>query len=91
MTRSRIARAKNILISDIKHDSTCISLSLPYSLMCANCDKKSDPLMNHRKTKNTAKKERHKSARSRCQQYWQLKWSKNSTGYLAKHSLVHNY
>ena len=33
-----------ILLSSINHDSTCISLGLPYSLACSNCGPTLDPL-----------------------------------------------
>ena len=38
-----------ILLSTIKHDSTCISLGLPFSLACSNCGPTLDPLSMNRK------------------------------------------
>ena len=40
-----------ILLSAIKHDSTCISLGLPFSLACSNCGPTLDPLSMNRKVR----------------------------------------
>lgn len=71
---SRRRQLKSILVSDIKYDSTCVTLNLPLCLACDNCKPKLDVLSNKRKIKNK-KKERNKSERRRCLQYWLSKWS----------------
>ena len=42
-----------ILLSDIKYNSTCITLKLPLSLACGNCRPQLDPLANKRKKQKT--------------------------------------
>ena len=81
-----------ILLSAIKHDSTCISLGLPFSLACSNCGPTLDPLSMNRKVRQ--KKERHKSERRRCQQYWDTSWTqgKDATeGNTLKYRLTRSY
>lgn len=46
---------KSILISDIKYDSTCISLNLPLSLACDRCKPKLD-ILSHKRKRNVEKK-----------------------------------
>ena len=41
-----------ILLSDIKYNSTCITLKIPFSLACGNCLPQLDPLENKQKSKN---------------------------------------
>ena len=81
-----------IALSSIKYDSTCISLELPYSLACSNCGPALDPLTITRKRSH--KKERHKSERRRCQQYWSSSWTegKDATeGNVLKYQLTRRY
>ena len=48
-----------ILLSDIKHNSTCITLKLPLSLACGNCRPQLDPLENKRKKGRLSNKRHH--------------------------------
>ena len=76
----------------LKYDSTCVSLNLPFCLACGNCQPKLDPLAMKRKSKKC--KERHKSFRRKCQQYWSLSWTKGkdaTEGNILKHNLVRSY
>ena len=60
-------------ISEIKLDSTCITLGLLLSLAYCNFAPKPDPLTKKRKSKFV--KERHKSKRRRCKQYYNSSWT----------------
>ena len=72
-------RTAPIGLSSVRYDSTCVSLQLPHSLACSNCQPKLDPLSFNRKS--NIKKERHKSKRRKCQQCWDSSWtvSKDAT------------
>ena len=49
-TRTNQGRVvKNILLSDIKYNSTCVTLKMPLSLACENCKPELDPHGNTRK------------------------------------------
>ena len=87
--KSKKTRYKHINLSDVKHDSTCLTLSIPFSLLCVICERKSCVLTNHRKTK--FKKERHKSIQNRCCQYWDLKWTSKNAGHLLTHQRTRSY
>ena len=96
MKRSSHLQASNnrkpILLSDIKFDSTCVTLCLPYSLGCGNCKTKLDPTIKNRKSKFV--KERNKCERRRCQRYWDSSWTigKDATeGNVMQHNLVRSY
>ena len=93
LTRSKVGsrKKKHIDLSKISYDSTCISLCLPFSMLCQMCQRKSDPLSNHRVTKNTRKKELHKARKKWCQQYWLLKWANKNSSYLQTHICIQNY
>ena len=71
--RSKAPPCRNIpiLLSDIKYNSTCLTLKVPYSLACGECNQSLNPLSNTRKKRKT---ERQKSERRRCQQYWASKY-----------------
>ena len=45
-------RAIPILLSEIKYNSTCVSLNLPFSFSCSECASELDPLSNTRKEEN---------------------------------------
>ena len=81
-----------ILLSEIKFDSTCVTLGLPYSLGCGSCKTKLDPCIKTRKSKFM--KERNKCERRRCQHYWDSSWTigKDATeGNVLQHKLVRGY
>ena len=85
-------KRKPILLSEIKFDSTCVTLDIPFSLACGNCKTKLDPTINKRKSKFV--KERNKCKRRRCQQYWDSSWTKGkdaTEGYILQHNLVRSY
>ena len=63
-----------ILLSDIKYNSTCITLQVPFHLACGECKNQLNPLKNTRKKRKT---ERQKSERRRCDQYWCSKYGLN--------------
>ena len=49
-TRTNQGRVvKNILLSNIKYNSTCVTLKMPLSLACKNCESELDPHSNVRK------------------------------------------
>ena len=48
-----------ILLSDIKHNSTCITLKLPLSLAYVNCHPQLDPLEKKRKKGRLSDKKHH--------------------------------
>ena len=82
----------DILISDIKLDSTCVNLNLPRSLACSNCVQQyPDPLQHRRKKRKSSAKQRHLSQRSRCLQYWDTSWANSSPTYLCLHQRVRRY
>ena len=74
-------------ISDIKYNSTCITLSLPVSLSCCNCQKDVDVLSFTRKKRKNS--QRHLDPRRRCLQYWTNKWTQNTLA-TEGHVLMHN-
>ena len=65
-----------ILLSAIKYNLTCITLELPFSIRCGECNQRLNPLENTRKKRKT---ERQKTERRRCQQYWCSKYVDNIT------------
>ena len=80
-----------ILLSAIKYNSTCITLELPFSIACGECNQRLNPLENTRKKRKT---ERQKLERRRCQQYWCSKYvlGANSTeGNAVMHRKVRSY
>lgn len=74
-------------LSQVRYNSTCISLNLPSSLSCPTCANDVCILSNKRKKRKT--NERHKTVRNCCLQYWTNKWT---TGSLAtvSHITTHN-
>lgn len=81
-----------ILLSDIKSDSTCCTLSIPHNLACELCKPKLCPLSFNRTPKKA--KERLKDKRNRCSQYWSSHWTKGrlaTEGNVLKHRLTRSY
>ena len=72
-SQDRTNKRKPILLSEMKLESTCITQGLPLSLNFCNFAPKIDPLTKKRQSKFV--KERHKSKRRRCQQYWHSSWT----------------
>ena len=61
----------NVLLTEIRSTSTCISLAIPNQLACGVCSPKMDITTNSRKRKHN---QRQLSERRKCQQYWDDKW-----------------
>lgn len=79
-------------LSQVKHNSTCITLCLPSSLACQNCANEVCILTNKRKKRIA--NERQRSPRNHCLQYWTNKWTENSLAsapHLATHNKVRAY
>ena len=64
-------RKKDILLSDIQYNSTCITLELPHSICCDNCKNDVESACGMMK-KSSKKKKRYRdlSDRRRCKQPW---------------------
>ena len=61
----------NILLSDIKYNSTCITLDLPFSLCCDSCSSTLEAQRGLlKKSSHKLKRFRDLSERRRCQQPW---------------------
>jgi len=91
-SRTRCSRKTSILLSDIKLQSTCITLRLPLSLACEKCKPDIDILSFTRKKRKS--KDRLKNKRNRCSQYWDSHWvtGGNATeGNVLQHRKVRNY
>ena len=85
-------RAVPIHMSDIKHNSTCITLQLPLSLACHNCSHQLDILSFKRKKKRANQRQKHE--RNRCLQYWTNKWTQgtlSSAAHVATHNRTRDY
>ena len=54
---------KNILLSDIKYNSTCVTLNMPFSLACENCQPELDP---HSNMRQKQKRQIDLDERNRC-------------------------
>ena len=80
-----LCRETPILLSDIKYNSTCITLQIPLDLACGECKKQLNPLENTRKKR---KSERQKCERRRCEQYWCSKYGLNMSS-TEGHALMH--
>ena len=91
-SRRKKQRLAPIALSDIRLDSTCITLKLPISLACEICAKKLDIHTAKRKPKKV--KDWHKSKRNRCAQFWDSHWAKDknvSEGNILKHQQTRSY
>ena len=92
MVSSRASQiANSIDLSQVKCNSTCISLNIPSSLECSECANELDPLIRTRKKR---KSQRQKCDRRKCRQYWDTKWTqgKDATeGNILKHKKVRAY
>ena len=67
--QKRAALSKNNNKTLLSKNSTCVSLQLPLSLACQNCEKDLDPLSStRRKKKNNGRK----TSRRKCLQQWKL-------------------
>ena len=85
-------RLTSIHLSDIKADSTCITLSLPLALACEKCKPTLDVLSFTRKKRKS--KDRQKIKRNRCFQYWDAHWTRgrNATeGNVILHRKIRSY
>ena len=80
-----LCRETPILLSNVKYNSTCITLQIPLDLACGECKKQLNPLENTRKKR---KCERQKSERRRCEQYWCSKYGLNMSS-TEGHALMH--
>ena len=80
-----LCRETPILLSDVKYNSTCITLQIPLDLACGECKKQLNPLENTRKKR---KSERQKSERRRCEQYWCSEYGLNMSS-TEEHALMH--
>ena len=91
-SRRKNQRLAPIVLSDIRHDSTCITLKLPINLACELCAKKLDIHSFTRKSKKV--KERHKNKRNRCAQFWDSHWANDKNaleGNILKHRQTRSY
>lgn len=82
----------HINLSNIKYDSTCITLCLPTHLACRACMK--DACVHTHTRKKRKSSQRQKNPRNRCQQYWTTKWTQGplaTTAHLATHNRVRGY
>ena len=81
---------KNILLSDIKYNSTCVTLNMPFSFACENCQPQLD-LLSH--TRQKRKREVDLDERNRCKQYWLSTWNDDSrtTSKVQRHVTVRKY
>ena len=81
---------KNILLSDIKYNSTCVTLKMPLSLACENCEPELDP---HSNTRKKRKRNVDLDERNRCKQYWLSTWNDDSrtTSKVQRHVTVRKY
>ena len=87
---TRGAAVKNILLSDIRYSSTCISLDIPLSLADEICKPKMDPLSHTRAPRKNPKE---LDERNKCKQYWLSTWgeeNRTKTKVLL-HTRVRNY
>eukprot|EP00957_Ditylum_brightwellii_P032417 2456526-Ditylum_brightwellii.AAC.1 len=81
-------------LSQIKHDSTCLSLSLPKSICCDQCQDKMDlDSVMMRKSSYKQKKFCHLHENNRCKQLWLSKYGGNNrcTCTSQRHVRVRNY
>ena len=97
MTRSsrRTQKGVHIDLSEIKYDSSCISLGLPLELSCDNCKPKLEAQFGLGKKSSTKMKRSREfnSDRWKCQQLWQSKFGteKRQVATVRKHVRVRNY
>jgi hypothetical protein len=81
----------NVLLTEIRSTSTCISLSIPIQLACGACSPKMDITTNSRKRKHN---QRQLSDQRKCQQYWDDKWLSHlcqSNANMKMYKAVHEY
>ena len=86
-----LRRNTPILLSQIKHDSTCVTLKIPYTLACLICKSKLCLLTNSRAPR---KKFRLIHRQNRCDQYWDEKWTlgTNASSFnIKKHNDIRTY
>ena len=88
----RAARAIDIDLSDIRHDTTCINIvpgGLPLSIACEVYHPKLD--IHTKKSSQKSKKQRHKHLTNKCKQFWMSKWSNGNIGPLKKHNFTRGF
>ena len=64
-------------------------LDLPSHLACGDCKRELDPTENKRK--KTITKQRLKSTRRRCQQFWDNKWMSGNRGHVLMHERTREF
>ena len=79
-SRSRTKPKKNILLSDIKFNSTCVSLELPFHLACDICKPKIEAAscLSKKSSKKNGKRFCDMTERKRCRQPWASKHATDS-------------
>ena len=95
-TRTRRSDKEGMVIelSDIRYDSTCLTLNLPKCLCCDNCEHKVEASIGlAKKSSMKTKSFRTMSPRRRCQQLWLSKFAEDTmpTGKVQKHNRTRNY
>ena len=79
-------------ISDIKYDSTCITLDLPLDFCCEVCKRKKDIFT--KKSSKPEKKQKYLHSTNQCKQLWDSSWAEKThvtNGTLVQHNRVRNY
>ena len=90
--RSTRLSCKSMELSDVRYNSTCITLQIPISLACLTCEPKL--CIHTKKGRQQKASERLKAERNRCEQLWLTKWvsNKNSaTSKIVRHNQVRAY
>ena len=91
-SRSTQLNRKPIELSDVRYNSTCITLQIPLSLACLTCEPK---LCIHTKKGRQQKAlERLKDDRNKCDQLWLTKVATNQrcpTSKLMRHNQIRTY
>ena len=92
--RTKEQRKININLTDIKYDSTCITLKLPIAMSCDICKGKMEAMCGMMKKSSRApKRYRDISQRWNCQQLWLTKYGEHdrNASTVQKHVSVRNY